>query len=351
MKHILILLISILLFSSPLFGQSKETGVLYQYKTSSGFVWKTFGKGEVQPKYKGEISNGTPEGLGVLSYPFTDGKRVVGEWKDGKEWNTEHYKKDGKVIGKWVSGKWILKWGVLCGTLEEGAMVWFEKCYDGVESKYVGDIENMKPNGQGILTSLDGYKYVGEFYDGKQHGQGTITFSDGNKGVGEFRGNKSWNITTYDKDGNIIWMMLNGVKVEKKILFRDTPRSKWVKGGEKWFRSGDEKRQAKYEGEIVTGVPNGWGTITFPSGSNYVGGFKDGKRTGQGTMSFFDGGKYKGKYEGKWNDGRKNGQGTETYPSGRKYEGEWKNNKPWEGTLYDKNENIIGRVVNGEQQK
>ena len=300
MKNLLILL-SFLLLSSPLFSQSKETGVLFQYKTSSGFVWKTFGKGEVQPKYKGEISNGTPEGLGVLSYPFTDGKRVEGEWKDGKEWNTEHYKKDGKVIGKWVNGKWILKWGVLCGTLEEG----------------------------------------------KQHGQGTITFPDGNKGVGEFRGNKSWNITTYDKDGNIIWMMLNGVKVEKKILFRDTPRSKWVKGGEKWFRSGDEKRQAKYEGEILTGVPNGWGTITFPSGSNYVGGFKDGKRTGQGTMSFFDGGKYKGK----WKDGRKNGQGTETYSSGRKYEGEWKNNKPWEGTLYDRNEKNIGRIVNGEQQK
>ena len=350
MKHLLILL-SFLLLSSPVIGQSKETGVLYQYKTSSGFVWKTFGKGEVQPKYKGEISNGTPEGLGVLSYPFTDGKRVVGEWKDGKEWNTEHYKKDGKVIGKWVNGKWILKWGVLCGTLEEGTMVWFEKCYDGVESKYVGDIENMKPNGQGILTSLDGYKYVGEFYDGKQHGQGTITFSDGNKGIGEFRGNKPWNIKTYDKDGNIKWMMSNGVKVEKSILFRDTPRSKWVKGGEKWFRSGDEKRQAKYEGEIVTGVPNGWGTITFPSGSRYVGEFRDGKRTGQGTMSFLDGVKYKGKYEGKWKDGRKNGQGTETYPSGRKYEGEWKNNKPWEGTFYDKNENIIVRVVNGKRIK
>jgi hypothetical protein len=145
--------------------------------------------------------------------------------------------------------------------------------------------------------------------------------------------------------------MSNGVKVEKSILFRDTPRSKWVKGGEKWFRSGDEKRQAKYEGEIVTGVPNGWGTITFPSGSRYVGEFRDGKRTGQGTMSFLDGVKYKGKYEGKWKDGRKNGQGTETYPSGRKYEGEWKNNKPWEGTFYDKNENIIVRVVNGKRIK
>ena len=93
------------------------------------------------------------------------------------------------------------------------------------------------------------------------------------------------------------------------------------------------------------------GTITFPSGSRYVGEFRDGKRTGQGTMSFLDGVKYKGKYEGKWKDGRKNGQGTETYPSGRKYEGEWKNNKPWEGTFYDKNENIIVRVVNGKRIK
>ncbi len=69
--------------------------------------------------------------------------------------------------------------------------------------------------------------------------------------------------------------------------------------------------------------------------------------TDQGTQTSSEG----WKYEGKWKDGRKNGQGTETYPSGRKYEGEWKNNKPWEGTLYDKNENIIGKWINGVKQK
>jgi len=90
-KHLLILLISILLLSSPLFGQ--ETGVLYQHESSSGIKWKTFGNGKVQPKYEGEVSAGIPEGFGILSYPFTDGKSVVGEWKDGKEWNTEHYSK------------------------------------------------------------------------------------------------------------------------------------------------------------------------------------------------------------------------------------------------------------------
>ena len=65
-------------------------------------------------------------------------------------------------------------------------MVWFEKCYDGVESKYVGDIENMKPNGQGTYTSPDGRKYVGEWKDGKKNGQGTFTLPDGRKYVGEW---------------------------------------------------------------------------------------------------------------------------------------------------------------------
>ncbi len=346
MRHILIIVISLLLFTFTLFGQSKVIGVLYQYKTTSGFIWKTFGKGKVQPKYEGEVSNGTPDGFGVLSYPFTDSKSVVGEWKVGKEWNTEHYKNDGKLIGKYENGKLILKWGVYCGTLEEGTMVWFEKCYDGVESKYVGDIENMKPNGQGTYIFHDGRKYVGGWKDGKEHGQGTFTFSDGKKGVGEFRENKPWNITTYDKDGNIRWKMVNGVKVEKGILFRDTPRLKWEEGGEKWFRSGDEKRQAKYEGEILTGVPNGQGTITFPSGSTYVGEFRDGKRTGQGTMTYSDG----GKYEGKWKDGKQHGQGTFTFTDGRKWAGEFRGNKPWNLSLFDKKGNINMKWVNGKKQ-
>jgi hypothetical protein len=48
-KHLLIIF-SILLLSSPVFGQ--ETGVLYQYETSSGIKWKTFGDGTVQPNMK-----------------------------------------------------------------------------------------------------------------------------------------------------------------------------------------------------------------------------------------------------------------------------------------------------------
>ena len=110
MKHLLILLISILLLSSPVIGE--ETGVLYLNETSTGIQWKTFGNEKVQPKYEGEIKNGKMHGLGVLTYPY-DGQSILGEWKNGKEWNTKHKNKDGKIIGKFEDGEWILKWGVL----------------------------------------------------------------------------------------------------------------------------------------------------------------------------------------------------------------------------------------------
>jgi hypothetical protein len=41
----------------------EETGVLYQYETSSSLVWKTFGNEKLQPKYEGEITNGNPTRL------------------------------------------------------------------------------------------------------------------------------------------------------------------------------------------------------------------------------------------------------------------------------------------------
>ena len=141
------------------------------------------------------------------------------------------------------------------------------------------------------------------------------------------------------------------VVVEKKpILFRDTPYSKFVEGGKKWFKTGDEKTQVKYEGEIVNGVPNGQGTMTCCDGIKYVGGYKDGEKNGQGTETYPSG----SKYVGEWKDGVRNGQGTYTqygsllYPDGRKYVGEYKNGKEWNGTYYDNNGKKEYKLVNGE---
>ena len=241
MKHLLILLISILL-SFPLFGQ--ETGVLYQYETSTGIKWKTFGNEKVQSKYEGEIKNGDMwfilHGLGVITFPY-DGKSIIGEWKEGKEWNTKHTKKDGTFIGRFENGEWILKWGVLYFGFRNGKVGYYTEKWEGFESednrdfsRYEGEIKIGFPIGQGILTFPDGEKYVGEDKDGERNGQGTYTFLNGDKYegewkegeqdegahtwsdrfkyVGSWKGGQMWNGIYYDNKGNIFGKQVNGIK-------------------------------------------------------------------------------------------------------------------------------------------
>ena len=87
--------------------------------------------------------------------------------------------------------------------------------------RYIRDVLSMwgdgkmgKENGQGTYTwgkgIWKGHKYEGEWKDGKEHGQGTWTWSNGQKDVGEFRGDKHWNTTNYDKNGNILGKWVKG---------------------------------------------------------------------------------------------------------------------------------------------
>jgi hypothetical protein len=89
-----------------------------------------------------------------------------------------------------------------------------------------------------------------------------------------------------------------------------------VNGKWGWYKSGNEKKDGKYVGEIENGVPNGQGTFTSPS------------RFGRN-------------YEGEWKDGRRNGQGTGTYFDGDKEVGEFKNGRIWNGIKYNKYGKIL----------
>ena len=75
-----------------------------------------------------------------------------------------------------------------------------------------------------------------------------------------------------------------------------------------------------YTGEVSNGVPHGQGTWTHPGGQKYVGEWKDDKWHGQGTL---------------------------TLPDGRKYVGEWKDGNPWNGTFFDKEQNVTGTYADG----
>jgi len=103
MKHLLIILISILLLSSPVIGDNHKGETLYRWEISSGDVWKGVGDKETHPKYEGDVENGVPNGLGVLI--STNGWKYFGSWKNGEIWNGTEYDKDGNIIYRWVNGK------------------------------------------------------------------------------------------------------------------------------------------------------------------------------------------------------------------------------------------------------
>jgi len=81
-------------------------------------------------------------------------------------------------------------------------------------------------------------------------------------------------------------------KKQKKVLFYSD-----VNGNYEWVEGGDDTKEFKYEGEVEKGKPNGEGNLT-----------------------------YRGIFL---------------------YGGEWKDGERWNGTLYDKEENIIGKFMNG----
>ena len=62
------------------------------------------------------------------------------------------------------------------------------------------------------------------------------------------------------------------------------------------------------------------GHLWFTNGDVYVGGFKDGEQSGQGTYYFSNGDRYVGGFK----DGEKSGFGTIYYSSGGRYVGVWK---------------------------
>lgn len=91
--------------------------------------------------------------------------------------------------------------------------------------------------------------------------------------------------------------------------------------GEEGPAEGAIPEGAVYEGDLVNGLPEGTGRMTYADGNVYEGEWKAGNREGQGTLTYADG----SSYDGEWKAGEKDGQGKYIWASGESYDGEWKN--------------------------
>jgi len=99
----LIIIILILLISHPVIGSKNKGGTLFLQGEYPNWEWIEFGDKNTQPRYKGQIKDGKPNGNGVLI--STNGWKYFGSWKNGKIWNGTEYDNYGNIIFRWEEGK------------------------------------------------------------------------------------------------------------------------------------------------------------------------------------------------------------------------------------------------------
>jgi len=306
----------------------------------------------LQKKVPTYESGQTPQ-YGKIRDPYLDEGNFVFLVPDRKTFSSSGKK---KVVEKLIGKRRGILWRVTPRSKwEEGGKKWFQSGDEKTQGKYEGEIVDGVPNGLGVLTWFDGQKYVGEWKDGDFNGQGTYTFADGENYVGEhkdgkrnghgritdrngnsfygrFEVGKAWSGLAFNKKGNIIGRITDGVYVDEKpvvvieksqigVLYERLEDGAWG-----WFKNGNEKTDRKYVGEIRNGVPDGQGTSTSRYGWKYEGEWKNGNQNGWGEESF----------------------GAEESTSAFKYVGWFKDGDYWTGTITLKSGNIIGRYVNGK---
>jgi hypothetical protein len=230
--------------------------------------------------------------------------------------------------------------------------------------KYVGEVSNGVPHGNGTYTFANGDKYIGEWKNFIYHGHGIYTFASGDKYIGEFKDDVKWNGVYYRADGTVKGTYIQGVaEVEGSSCVKER---EYTEDGKSMidceFADGD-----RYIGGYENGNWNGHGTYIHADGNKYIGEFKDGLQHGNGTYIFADGSKYIGefkddlynghgtyikangeKYIGEFKDDLYHGYGTYIYADGSKYIGEYKDDLQWNGVYYNSDETVRGTYSNGE---
>ena len=100
------------------------------------------------------------------------------------------------------------------------------------------------------------FTFIGEFRNGEKHGGGKQYYQNGKiKFEGIWKLDKFYNVTRYDKNGNIDGKNVNGkwnyftpLKPTNRVLYGRYENGVWG-----WYKSGNEKKDTKYVGEWKNG--------------------------------------------------------------------------------------------------
>jgi hypothetical protein len=240
-------------------------------------------------RYEGGFdSNLAPHGTGVMHSP--NGGQYEGPFNKGAYEGKGRYRyASGRVLeGEWIGGKFAI------GTATEP---------DGTTRDVDMRMVAARRSGKGATVNSDGDRYEGEFKDGSFHGIGHLKTNRNTEYTGEFANG----------------LLVKGlVKLAAGSVYEGT----LVNGKYDGYGTYRSDNGETYEGEYKAGRRHGFGTYRWPSGDYYEGRYDNGVESGKGKYVFASDRRV---YEGNFVNGKFHGYGVMTWENGYRYEGEFIN--------------------------
>ena len=202
------------------------------------------------------------------------------------------------------------------------------KILENEEGTYLGDVDNNKKEGYGIMLYKNGAIYIGNWKDDIQKGDGLL-FYDNTSLKGKFE-------DTELKSGEISSMEFMSFG---NFLLKDDSHT------EEYFSF---QKLLKYEGTFRA-YKNDYGKLKIKNGNIYEGNFEDKTyKNGNGTIFYPNGDIYKGE----WKNFRKNGKGVIYTKNGEIFESEWEDDHPiGNGILKTEKEIILISQIQDEEKE
>lgn len=311
---------------------------------------KLYGNGSItiggKPYQEGIFENGLLNGKGTA---YTNGIKCAGEFKNGTPWNADGYFPVSKTNycfnGVWKNGlpngkgSYTVTFSKnrsanVTGTFKDGLngeTTWTFS--DGC--KFVGTVQNGNP-AKGVYTTAK-ERYEGEIQNYRYHGKGTL-YRGNDRYEGDFRnGNFNGRGTYYYPEGKWTGLWKDNVQ--------------WDGQGLIFYHENGKRNGICYNGQIRNGFCHGQGTMFYQQGGKWTGLWKEGKRwNGTGLVPHVDDkGKPNGDYyNGAIINGVANGMGVlYCAKNGSRIEGEFKNDRIYNGTVYDAQSKVLDTYSNG----
>lgn len=353
--------------------------------------------------YKGDYKAGVRDGYGAIYYD--NGDSYKGNWVNGEKQGQGSYYyifSKSTFTGDWDKNQ---KHGQGALTLANGDSVEGAWIKDSLQASHVtirysngetyeGAMKAGKRHGQGTVTYTSSSTYWGGWRDDLREGKGVLTFKDRSFFEGVFKNDYTagYGVLVFKDFFHIplpvapplptptpspqpkrrgvvtrrtkekpaspppdpVAELMKKLQLEKRMVFGRSDNLDYFnsyqmgEGDIIWMTLDSRHRELHKSGEFNSGKLNGYGVVRYGPYGIYKGSFKDGKRWGNGVMTYNDFmhrcawlPETEGEYEGEWQDDLRHGKGKMTWINGVKYEGNFKR---------DRRHNVTGKLifVNGD---